>query len=84
MTNLDRYNKAFVESFNIEKDELDGLKYQDIEAWDSVGHMQLMAELEDEFDVEEVEVSNDQEGLLAYLEDAVEVEWEDVEMDELV
>ena len=40
--------------------------------------------LEDEFDVEEAEVSNDQEGLLAYLEDAVEVEWEDVEMEELV
>ena len=40
--------------------------------------------LEDDLDVEEVEVSNDQEGLLAYLEDAVEVEWEDVEMDELV
>ena len=37
--------------------------------------------LEDDLDVE---VSNDQEGLLAYLEDAVEVEWEDVEMDELV
>ena len=40
--------------------------------------------LEDDLDVEEVEVSSDQEGLLAYLEDAVEVEWEDVEMDELV
>ena len=40
--------------------------------------------LKDDLDVEEVEVSNDQEGLLAYLEDAVEVEWEDVEMDELV
>jgi acyl carrier protein len=52
MTNLEKYNKAFIESFNIGKDKLDGLKYQDIIAWDSVGHMQLMTELEEEFDVE--------------------------------
>ena len=52
MTNLDKYNKAFIESFNIEKDKLDGLKYQDILAWDSIGHMQLMTELEEEFNVE--------------------------------
>jgi acyl carrier protein len=52
MTNIEKYNKAFMESFNIEEDKLKGLKYQDIIDWDSVGHMQLMAELEDEFDVE--------------------------------
>jgi acyl carrier protein len=52
MTNVEKYNKAFMESFNIEEDKLKGLKYQDIVDWDSVGHMQLMAELEDEFEVE--------------------------------
>jgi acyl carrier protein len=52
MTNIEKYNKAFMESFNIEEDKLKGLKYQDIIDWDSVGHMQLMAELEDEFEVE--------------------------------
>jgi acyl carrier protein len=52
MTNIEKYNKAFMESFNIEEDKLKGLKYQDILDWDSVGHMQLMAELEDEFEVE--------------------------------
>lgn len=52
MTNIEKYNKAFMESFNVEEDKLKGLKYQDIIDWDSVGHMQLMAELEDEFEVE--------------------------------
>ena len=38
--------------------ELDGnlpvenLKYRDIEEWDSVGHMALVAAIEDEFDVQ--------------------------------
>ena len=52
MKNLDKYNKAFIESFGIEREKLDGLKYQDINSWDSIGHMQLMTALEDEFDVE--------------------------------
>ena len=52
MTNIQKYNKAFIESFNVEEDKLKGLKYQDIIAWDSIGHMQLMAQLEDEFEVE--------------------------------
>lgn len=51
MTNLEKYNKAFCESFEITEDKLDGLKYQDIELWDSVGHMTLVANLEDAFDI---------------------------------
>lgn len=51
MTNLEKYNQAFVETFEISEDQLPGLKYQDIEAWDSVGHMTLMAALEDSFDI---------------------------------
>jgi acyl carrier protein len=52
MTNEEKYNKAFIESFGIEKDKLNGLKYQDVISWDSIGHMQLMTVLEDEFGVE--------------------------------
>lgn len=38
--------------FEISADQLtDGLEYQSIRAWDSVGHMALMAELEDAFDI---------------------------------
>ena len=51
MTNLEKYNKAFMESFEITEDQLPGLKYQDIEAWDSVGHMGLIAALEEAFDI---------------------------------
>ena len=51
MSNLEKYNQAFMNAFEIEEAQLAGLKYQDIEAWDSVGHMQLVAELEDAFDI---------------------------------
>jgi acyl carrier protein len=51
MSNLEKYNKAFMETFEITEDQLAGLKYQDIEAWDSVGHMTLIAELEDAFGI---------------------------------
>ena len=51
MSNLERYNQAFMNALEISEYQLDGLKYQDIEAWDSVGHMQLVAELEDAFDI---------------------------------
>ena len=51
MSNLEKYNQAFMNALEIGEDQLAGLKYQDIEAWDSVGHMQLVAELEDTFDI---------------------------------
>jgi len=50
--NLIAYNMAFIESFGITESKLDGLKYQDIEEWDSVGHMGLMTSLEDAFNIE--------------------------------
>lgn len=51
MTNLEKYNNAFTKAFEITDAELAGLKYQDIQAWDSVGHMSLIAALEDAFDI---------------------------------
>tara|TARA_B100001939_G_C16782298_1_gene547558 strand:+ start:551 stop:787 length:237 start_codon:yes stop_codon:yes gene_type:complete len=51
MANLSDYKEIFKESFQYDGD-LEKLKYQDIDAWDSVGHMQLMAELEDKFEIE--------------------------------
>lgn len=51
MTNLEKYNNTFITTFEITEEQLDGLKYQDIEAWDSVGHMGLIAALEDAFDI---------------------------------
>lgn len=51
MTNLEKYNQAFVEALEITEDQLPGLEYQAIEQWDSVGHMGLVATLEDTFDI---------------------------------
>ena len=51
MTNLEKYSEVFCKTFEITADNLAGLKYQDIDAWDSVGHMTLVANLEDAFDI---------------------------------
>ena len=51
MTNLEKYNNVFCENLNITADQLAGLKYQGVELWDSVGHMTLVAALEDAFDI---------------------------------
>ena len=52
MTTKEKYDAAFIEVFEIEQSDLsDTLEYQSIQAWDSVGHMALMAELEDVFDI---------------------------------
>lgn len=51
MNNVERYNKAFTETFEIKENQLAGLEYQDIKAWDSVGHMSLIQALEETFDI---------------------------------
>jgi len=52
MTNKAKYDAIFIEVFEINLSDLtDDLEYQSIDTWDSVGHMALMAELEDGFDV---------------------------------
>lgn len=52
MSNLEKYNAAFVETFMLDAKDLHGLKYQDVNAWDSVGHMRLMSTIEESFGVE--------------------------------
>lgn len=52
MSNLEKYDQAFIESLEVSPDQLNAdLVYQSVEAWDSVGHMGLMAALEDAFDI---------------------------------
>ena len=51
MNNSDKYIKTFVETFEISIEQTEDLKYQDIDAWDSVGHMGLIAALEESFGV---------------------------------
>lgn len=49
--NINSYNTAFITSFGIDESQLAGLEYQAIPEWDSVGHMELVANIEDAFDI---------------------------------
>lgn len=51
MTNFEKFNNVFMETLQVSEEQLEGLKYQAVELWDSVGHMSLVAALEDEFDI---------------------------------
>lgn len=52
MTNSEKYLNVFKEIFGIGEKEAEALTYQAVAAWDSVGHMQLIAELESAFGIE--------------------------------
>ena len=52
MSTLKKYNKAFLESFSIsDEKKLNNLKYNEIDEWDSIGHMTLIAALEESFKI---------------------------------
>ncbi len=49
---LEAYNKAFIEGLDIKPEiSLDSLKFNEIDEWDSIGHMSLMSALEEAFDI---------------------------------
>ena len=52
MTNKQKYNKAFIDSFSIDESVLgDALVYNTISEWDSIGHMGLVAAIEEAFNI---------------------------------
>lgn len=51
MENRKKYDKIFMQTFNVKEGELGGLVYQGIPQWDSVGHMTLIAALEGAFGI---------------------------------
>lgn len=51
MNNTEKYVQAFVEALEIDATSVTGLEYQSIPQWDSVGHMGLVAAIEDAFDI---------------------------------
>ena len=51
MTKKEKYNNVFIENLDVTEEQLATLKYQDVPTWDSVGHMTLVAALEDAFDI---------------------------------
>ena len=51
MSNIDKYDKVFMKSFKIKKEKLNNLQYNSIPQRDSVGHMSMMATLEEVFNI---------------------------------
>ena len=49
--NLSKYENAFKEAFSLKDENLENLKYQSIDNWDSIGHMTLMSALEEAFSI---------------------------------
>lgn len=52
MTNREKYVQVFVESFSVNPDQLDeNFVYQCVPEWDSIGHMGMIASLEETLDI---------------------------------
>lgn len=52
MTNLEKYNNAFVTVFEVEVSALnDTFSRDNVENWDSLAHLSLVGEIEDAFDI---------------------------------
>jgi acyl carrier protein len=48
---IKKYNQVFKETFDIDESKMEELSYQSVPFWDSVGHMTLIAALEEAFDI---------------------------------
>lgn len=51
MNNLQIYKNCFKNSLSINEEGLDNLEYNSIPEWDSIGHMSLISELEENFKI---------------------------------
>ena len=52
MSTVKKYSEIFKNSLNVKDDKFnENLKYNEIEEWDSIGHMTLVAALEEEYKI---------------------------------
>ena len=51
MNSLEKYKKIFMDTFSIDNTKLEGLEYNKITEWDSIGHMTLIAAIEEQFKI---------------------------------
>jgi len=52
MTSKQKYDKVFIDNFSVDEKVLeDDLEYNTIPQWDSIGHMTMIAALEEEFSI---------------------------------
>lgn len=51
MTNLEKYDKIFMDEFKKSQEEVKTLRYRADPNWDSMGHMNLIGDLEETFGI---------------------------------
>ena len=52
MNNIEKYKETFIKSLSINQEKFnEKLKYNEIEEWDSIGHMTLISGLEESFSI---------------------------------
>ena len=51
MNNSEKYKKVFSKTFEIKSNFDENLEYNSIDAWDSIGHMNLISNLEEDFKI---------------------------------
>tara|TARA_Y100001970_G_C14058072_1_gene762672 strand:+ start:714 stop:953 length:240 start_codon:yes stop_codon:yes gene_type:complete len=52
MSNSQKYKETFIKSLSIDEKKFnENIKYNEIDEWDSIGHMTLMSALEEEFKI---------------------------------
>ena len=62
MSNLIKYKKIFINSLDFDVGKFnENLKYQEIDEWDSIGHMSLISALEEKFSI-----SFENDDIIAY------------------
>lgn len=83
MTNKEKYIKAFVAALELNEEQIrEGLSYQGVENWDSVGHMGLVAELEETFNImmdtdDIIDFSSYEKGIEILKKYGIEIEHDD-------
>ena len=52
MSNSEKYKKIFINSLSIGENKFnEDIKYNEIDEWDSIGHMTLVSAIEEEFKI---------------------------------
>ena len=52
MSSKEKYSESFKNSLNVTSEKInENLKYNEIDEWDSIGHMTLIAALEEEYKI---------------------------------
>ena len=79
MSHKNTYDKIFTETFSIQPEALTSdLEYNSIPEWDSIGHMSLIATLEDELNIiletdDIIEFSSYEEGMKILKKHGIEI-----------